>query len=122
VRKSQSQHRFAVGNLGDQRGSPANGQRELEWDDFQPEDIITRTSLRQKFNRPDTRPEELVHYDCYPKELGATTTIAEHRARCAEAHPKLKNWNRVKSILHWDRLYNDAEGPIITVAPPDTTE
>ena len=101
-----------------QYGRKVPGQREREWEEFQPDDIITRRSPREKESK---QPHELAHYNCYPKEVGATTTIAEHRARAAQAHPKLKSWNCVKSILHWDRNYIDAEGPIISIDPRPTT-
>ena len=68
--------------------------------------IITRTGLH-----PKQKPSEQMHYKSYPP-LGGTTTVAEHRRRNEELG---LTWNRIKSILHWDRLLPD----LITITPPD---
>jgi hypothetical protein len=86
----------------------------LIWDEIPADWIITRMSARSKGNRSDTKPHEITHFNNYPP-LGETVTVADHRARNEAAGI---DWNTIKSILHWDRLYPDVEGPIIAVTPP----
>jgi hypothetical protein len=76
--------------------------------------IITRVSGRPKWYRPDTKPHEITHFKSYPP-VGGSVTVADHRARNEAAGI---SWNTIKSILHWDRLYPDDEGPIITITAP----
>jgi hypothetical protein len=76
--------------------------------------VITRVSGRPKWNRPDTKPHEITHFKSYPP-VGGSVTVADHRARNEAAGI---SWNTIKSILHWDRLYPDDEGPIINITAP----
>jgi hypothetical protein len=82
------------------------------WDEIHGDWIITRVSLRPKFSRPDKK-HEIIHYNSYPA-LGESVTVADHRAR----NEAWMSWETIKAILHWDRLYLDALGPIITIGPP----
>jgi hypothetical protein len=100
----------------DERQTRIDGRR--HWDEIPGDWIVTRRSLRIKGNRADTRPDELTHFASYPG-LGRTTTVAEHRAKNEAAK---MTWGRIKEILHYDSTYIDAEGPIITIAPPPPPE
>jgi hypothetical protein len=93
------------------------GSRRKYWLEIPAEWIITRVSNRPKFNQTDVVPHEIVHYNSYP-ERGESTTVAVHRARNEGAHQKL-DWNTIKRILYWDSTYIDADGPIITITPPN---